>query len=168
MPDDVDAFIRRDAWGTKFDKLWWLGGTIFYGAPFVTLAIVGAAQRAPLVFSIGAVLLTILGVFNWRIRSKRNGRLLAEVTAEGSRVREDGPLLAWSEVAWVGFEPVGGGTYAPTDIAMVMHLHGGARLHHVFSGNRIDGIRDDFVNAVQRFAPQIPISRDDTPPPGVE
>lgn len=168
MPDDVDAFIVRDAWGTGFDKVWWLGGTFFYGSPLVVLVIMGAVEQEPIMFSIGAALLTALGVLNWRIRAKDGGRLLAEVTAQGSRVNEGGPVLPWSDVAWVGFEGVGGGTYQPTEIAMVMHLHGGVRLRHVFRGNRIEGIHDDFCNAVRRFAPQIPISRDGTPPPEVD
>ena len=164
MPGDGDVFIRRDFWGSRFDKLWWLGGTLFYGLPCLVLLVAGMAQRHLVMTAIGGVLLAGLGVFNWRIRSVRRDRLLAEVSAVGIRVREDGPVLPWSEVAWVGFAWVGArGTSSPQR-AMVMHLVGGGEVRHVFSGSRIEGIHDDVLGAIRRFAPQIPISDDDTPP----
>jgi hypothetical protein len=165
MPVEGDVFIRRDSWGSRFDKVWWLGGTLFYGSPCVALLIAGAVQRHPVTAMIAGLSLVGLGIFNWRIRSSRRGRLLAEVSADGIRVRENGPMLPWSDVDRVGFARVGGGGTVASSEAVVMHLVGGGRLLHVFSGHRIEGIHDDVCAAIRHFAPQIPISDDDEPLP---
>ncbi|MEO3742228.1 hypothetical protein [Plantactinospora sp. B5E13] len=168
MSGDGDAFIRRDVWGDWFDKVWWLGGTLFYGSPFVALLITGLVKGITGAVVVGGPLVVGVGVLNWVIRARSSGRLLVEITTEGIRVVDGASMLPWSAVSWVGYGWVGGGGAVAPSRALVLHLAEGGQVEHVFAGFRIEGIHDDVRDAIRRLAPQVPLSDDDRPPAGVE
>ncbi|MFF3855742.1 hypothetical protein [Micromonospora sp. NPDC002575] len=168
MSGGGDAFIRRDAWGSRFDKVWWFGGPLFYGSPFLALLIGAALAGDAIAVAIAGSLVVGVGLLNWRIRSRQDGRLLVEINDEGIRFHDGRPMLPWSTVASVGFAWTGGyGTVAPSR-TLVIHLVAGGQVQHVLDEFRIEGIHADVCAAIRRFAPQIPISDGDKPPSDVD
>ena len=161
MPADLEPLVVRETWN-RFDKVWWLGSTVFYGLPCGACILGLGAERLWWGVAGFAVLWAGFGWFNWQMRAQVAGRLLAEVTTEGIRFTDEQRPVPWTEVAWVGFRHTGSGTWGPPSRDyIVLRLHGGAELQHP-----VDMVKWQIVPAIGRLAPQVPIARDDNPPPG--
>jgi hypothetical protein len=151
----TDRFIERQSWN-RFDKLWALGGVLFYGAPCWALLIASLVSGSLRVALACASALAIFGVFNWRMRARTAGVLLAEVTPHGIRFRDDQEPIAWADVARVDFYETGGGTHSPTHDHITLHLRNGSAVTHTLQGV----LRFQLEVVVPRLAPQVPLGHE--------
>ena len=152
-----EPFARRVSWN-RGNKIACLAAIVFFwGLPFeVVLWIALAGGYRWLAFG-AAVALAAVGVGLWRWAAGQAGRLLAEVTTEGLRFRDEDPLVPWSDIAAVNFTVTGGGTYSPTYDVVVLRLRNGTTMEHRLT----DEVRsDDIRRAALRLAPP------DRPPVG--
>ena len=154
-----EPFVLRETWD-RFDKVWWLGSTVFYGLPCI-LILPGLGQdRVWWAFALVALLLIGFGWLNWHIRAVRGNRLIAEVTVEGIRFTDDQRPMPWSDVAWVGRHHTPSGTWGPQSRDyIVLHRHDGSQIMRP-----LDVDLWQVLKAITRLAPQIPLSQDDNPP----
>jgi hypothetical protein len=148
----TDRFIERQSW-SRFDKLWALGGVLFYGAPCWALLIGSLIGGSHWVAAASAGALAIFGVFNWRMRARTAGALLAEVTPLGIRFQDDQQPIAWADVVRVDFYETGGGTYSPTHDHIALQLRNGSTVTHTVQGI----LRYQLEVVVPQFAPQVPL-----------
>ena len=160
MPADLEPLVLRDTWN-RFDKVWWLGSTLFYGLPCAALMTGLGAAEIWWGLAIAGVGWIAFGIFNWRLRSRAGGRLLAEVTPAGIRFADAQSPVPWTEISWVGVRHTPSGTWGPpSHDYVVLHLTDGTRLHHP-----VDIHLTQVIPAIHRLAPQIPLSANDQPPP---
>jgi hypothetical protein len=161
MPADAEPLVLRNTWN-RFDKVWWLGSTLFWGLPCAALMTGFGAAEIWWALAIAGAAWIAFGIIGWRVRSRDGGTLQAEVTRTGIRFTEKHPPTPWTEIARVGVRHTPSGTFGPqSHDYVVLHLTDGTHQDH-----QVDIHLAQVIPAIRRLAPQIPLSANDrTPPP---
>jgi hypothetical protein len=149
--DPGEPFVRRRTWG-RWDKLWALGGALFYGLPcwLPAIGLLVGPSREPVLALVFGILFLAVGAFIWRLHSHDAGALEAEITTDGVRFTDSQQPVPWAKVAWVGFVHTPGGTYTMSGDDVVLELTDGARLRH-----RLDGVLwIEVIQAIHRLVPE--------------